>query len=168
MAFTVSAYAQQPKSAPVHFFVNAQKATSLAKTPYQEIAALAGIKSTYGNSIALGAAYRKHPQDVKTDGEYYGFKGEVLGQLQNTKFLVSLSTEYLYGEYWKKNEYQEYGKYKKFELTGSVGIGYLMTPDLMVFGQYAPYVYDPLAYTKRGEDPFKYHGFSVKVSYNFR
>lgn len=131
-------------------------------TPYHTQSALFGIKTDDGNQALIGPVYKSFLQQVGHRKSYLG--GRIFGQSSIGSFLVFISYDVVWGEYYN---YLENGT---VELTngrysrGILGMGYSISESTSIYLGAIFQDYNPARYYNEAKSPHKSSSFTIRAN----
>ncbi|WP_276360215.1 hypothetical protein [Daejeonella sp. H1SJ63] len=148
------------------FVLAGQIGYSTLSTSSYQTSLMAGIKTENGDQFLVGGLLKRLTEDVGHKQTYVG--GSIHAQSDFLGMAPFLSVSFLHGEYYlfNNNSINEVTVKKTIQVYGTVGVGYMLTENLGLFGGYSFTEYNPVKYFKSQTSPYKDGAIKVKLSFN--
>lgn len=149
------------------FVLGAQMGYSVLSTSSYGTSLMVGIKTEKGDQFLLGGLIKRLTEEVGHKQTYLG--GSIHAQSDFFGMAPFLSVSFLQGEYYifNGNSIDEAIVKKTIQVCGTLGVGYMLTQNLGLFGGYSFTEYNPVKYFKSQASPYKDGAIKVKMSFNF-
>lgn len=139
---------------------------TLSTSSYQA-SLMAGIKTENGDQFLVGGLLKRLTENVGHQQTYIG--ASIHAQSDFFGLAPFLSASFLHGEYYifNGNSVNDVTIKKTIQVYGTVGVGYMLTENLGLFGGYSFTEYNPVKYFKSQASPYKDGAIKFKMSFNF-
>lgn len=148
------------------FVLAGQIGSSALSTPSYQASLMVGMKTENGDQFLVGGLVKRLTADVGHKQTYLG--GRMHVQSDFFGMAPFLSVSFLQGEYYtfNDNSINEATVKKTIQVHGTLGVGYMFTANIGLFGGYSFIEYNPVKYFKSQTSPYKDGAISAKLSFN--
>lgn len=148
------------------FILGGQVGFSTLSTFSYRTSLMVGIKTENGDQFLVGGLLKRLTEEVGHQQTYLG--GSIHAQSDFFGMAPFLSVSFLRGEYYifNSNSLEDATVKKTIQVSGTLGVGYMLTQNLGLFGGYTFREYNPVKYFKSQASPYKDGAIKVKMSFN--